>query len=331
MRNLLYIVVLFVAAACSAGGTQDDHGLDEAAALIQSDPATAMERLNGFDVAAFSDSAVMARWALLYSEALVANRISAPSDTIVDIAIDYYGSHNRPEEFRHASRLKTLLHAPAPENALAGALYLQKEKEYMLYREHAARRMTVLVAALVLLAAIAVIVWQRQRMRVKDARAERLVAEASSLKNGMLQNRSLCSDRQAKLERLLSTRFDVIDSLCGTYFESQGTKTERKAIADKVRAHIAEIRSDSGLFADMERCVNDCRDGLLVELRHQLPSISSDDYRLMVYLSCHLSNRSIAALLDENIDVVYKRKSRLKSRLAALGPQYSARFLSVFS
>lgn len=329
MRNLLYIVVLFVVAGCSAGGSQDDSGLDRAAALIQTDPAAALERLNRYDVAGFSDSAVMARWALLYSEALVANRISAPTDTIVNIAIDYYGRHRLDEQFRHASRLKALLHSPGAEtDALAGALYLQKEKEYMLYKERAARSVTALAALIVVLLAAAVIVWQRQRLRIQSAMAGSLVAEASSLKAGLTQNRTLCSDLQGKLERLLSNRFDVIDRLCETYFESQGTRIERKAIADKVRSQIDEMRSDSGLFAEMEKCVNDCRSGLLDDLRRQWPAIRPDDYRLMVYLACNLSNRSIAALLGENIDVVYKRKSRLKARIAELG---SDRFLSVFS
>ena len=66
----------------------------------------ALSALNGMDVSEFEDSATMARWALLYSEAIAANKLSAPTDTIVDIAIDYYGRHNLMSEYQRASMLK---------------------------------------------------------------------------------------------------------------------------------------------------------------------------------------------------------------------------------
>lgn len=108
MRSLLYTVILFAITACGYSGSRPEV-LDEAQQLMQSDPTEALSRLNGVDVSEFQDSATMARWALLYSEALVVNNLSAPTDTIVNIAIDYYGQHNLTDEFDKASRLKELI------------------------------------------------------------------------------------------------------------------------------------------------------------------------------------------------------------------------------
>lgn len=107
MRVLIYIVVLLAVTGCSLSRSRSEV-LEEAQLLMQSDPAAALSKLNAIDVSEFRDSATMARWALLYSEAMVVNRLSAPSDTIVDIAIDYYGRHDLTDEFRKASRLKAL-------------------------------------------------------------------------------------------------------------------------------------------------------------------------------------------------------------------------------
>lgn len=320
MRNLLYIVTLLLLAGCSYASGPVVSGLDDAERLMQTDPAAALERLNAYDVAEFPDSASMARWALLYSEAMVANRLTAPTDTIINIAIDYYGAHRLDEQFRHASRLKALLTSQGSDNALASALYLQKEKEFMLYRERTKREQYLFVGLAVLLIALGVIVWQRQRLKVREAQRQAMVAEAAAL----------CESLQARLRQTLSGRFDIIDGLCETWFESQGTKSERKAIADKVKANIAELQADGALFAEMERSVNDCRDGLLTRLRAEWPAIKPEEYRLMVYLASGLSNRSIAALLGESVDVVYKRKSRLKARIFALDCPQSALFRSVF-
>lgn len=298
MRSLLHIVILLVLAGCGVSATRP-AALDEARRLMTEDPGAALERLNALDLAELDDSATMAEWALLYSEALVANRLTAPNDTIVGIAIEYYGRHGRKQELRTASELKALISGGDHRDELATALYLQKEKEFFLYKERSARELLMLAVLLVLVAAGAAMVWMRQRLRLKQAQNEALMAEASGL--------------ESKLRELLAGRFELIDSLCQTYYESQGTKAERKAVVEMVKREIEAVRTDS--FPRMEQAVNDCRGNLLDKVKECWPDIKPDDYRLLVYLAGSLSSRTISLLLGENVDVVYKRKSRLKARL----------------
>ena len=161
--------------------------------------------------------------------------------------------------------------------------------------------------------AFAVIVWLQQRVRLQSARNEVLLAEASGLKNQLTMSRSAIGDLEIKLHSLLENRFTLIDSLCQTYYESQGTKAERKAIIDKVRREIDALRADA--LPEMEQAVNDCRDNLLYTIKTKYPDIKSDDYQLLVYITCGLSARTISLLIGESVEVVYKRKSRLKARL----------------
>ncbi|MDE6042657.1 MAG: hypothetical protein K2G07_03820 [Muribaculaceae bacterium] len=298
MRSLLHIVILLVLAGCGVSATRP-AALDEARRLMTEDPGAALERLNALDLAELDDSATMAEWALLYSEALVANRLTAPNDTIVGIAIEYYGRHGRKQELRKASELKALISGGDHRDELATALYLQKEKEFFLYKERSARELLMLAVLLVLVAAGAAMVWMRQRLRLKQAQNEALMAEASGL--------------ESKLRELLAGRFELIDSLCQTYYESQGTKAERKAVVEMVKREIEAVRTDS--FPRMEQAVNDCRGNLLDKVKECWPDIKPDDYRLLVYLAGSLSSRTISLLLGESVEVVYKRKSRLKARL----------------
>ncbi len=327
MRSLLYIVILLVAAGCGYSGNRP-KALDEAQRLMHTDPTAALDRLNGVDVSEFQDSATMARWALLYSEALVANRLSAPTDTIVDIAVDYYRRHRLTDEYRKASRLKALMQSSGDADALATALYLQKEKEFLLYKERVRRRTYMYAGFLILLAGAGTILWMRQRMKLQASQAEALMAEASGLKSQIDASRGDVCRLETKLHGLLENRFSLIDSLCQTYYETQGTKAERKAIVDKVKGEIESVRADS--FADMEQAVNDCRDNLLTKVRDAWPEIKDSDYRLLVYVASGLSTRTICLLLDESVDVVYKRKSRLKSRLKASVAPDCAEISSIF-
>lgn len=326
MRSLLYISIILIASACGFVDSQSGE-LDVAQNLMQSDPAEALSRLNKLDISEFQDSATMARWALLYTEAMAVNRLSAPSDTIVNIAIDYYGRHNLTEQFQKASHLKDIIKSNESD-ALTSALYLQKEKEFLLYKERANRRLLTFICIFIIFAAIAIILWMRQRIKLQQLQNETLMAEASGLKNRIEQSCGDVDRLETKLHGLLENRFTLIDSLCQTYYESQGTKIERKAIIDKVKNEIESVRTDS--FPKMEQAVNDCRNNLLVKIKSCYPEIKPEDYQLLVYLAGRLSTRTISLLLGESVDVIYKRKSRLKSRLKNIAEANSADISAIF-
>lgn len=313
MRCLLYIVLLLTISACGYSSTQPPMALDEAQRIMHSNPSAALSKLNEVDVSEFKDSATMARWALLYSEALAVNRLSAPTDTIVNIAIDYYGRHNLTDEFNKASRLKAQILSSDESDALATALYIQKEKEFLLYKERAQRGVYMFVSLIILLVAAGIIIWMRQCMKMQHLQNETLIAEASGFKDQIEASRGDVSRLEMKLHGLLERRFSLIDSLCQTYYESQGTKSERKAIIDKVKTEIESVRTDS--FPEMEQAVNDCRDNILVKIKESYPNIKTADYMLLVFLASGLSTRTISLLLGESVEVIYKRKSRLKSRI----------------
>lgn len=314
MRGLIYLIVLLFATGCCFSKPHL-RAFDEAESLMQSDPAAALSKLNALDVSEFQDSATLAHWALLYSEAMVVNRLAAPTDTIVNIAVDYYGRHNFAEEYRKASQLKALLQKTDDADALATALYIQKEKEILLYKEKAKSRLELSALIITLIVACGLIVWLRQRLKLKCAQNDALMAEACGLKCSIDASRGDVGRLESKLHSLLEGRFALIDSLCQTYYESQGTKTERNAIVNKVKCEIEAVRADS--LPEMEQAVNDCRNNLLVAVKNSFPAIKTDDFQLLVYLASGLSTRTISLLLGESIEVIYKRKSRLKSRLNA--------------
>jgi len=318
MRWLLYIVLVMVLAGCT-DEMRHQNALDEAEAMIVSRPQEALARLNDVEVSALHDSAMMARWALLYGEAMVANNLHAPTDTIINIAISYYDAHAIDAQLQRARMLKDRLTAPAGTayDADATSLYLQKEREYYTLKERMGRERLVLCALIVLVVAVGVILWQRQRLRLNRLRTDAMMAEVSGLKSQINQRDHECSNMASALSVLLERRFALLDSLCATYYESQGTKAERKAVSERVKAEIEAVRSDDAMLAEMERTVNDCRGGMLSALKEAMPDIRPVDYRLAMYLACGLSYRTIALLMDESVDTLYKRKSRLKGRLKA--------------
>lgn len=329
MRTLLYIVLALVVSGCAASSSSHVKRLDEAQRLMAGNPREAFERLNAIDVSEFDDSATMARWALLYSEAMVANNLTAPSDSIVNIAVDYYGHRNLTDELNKARRLKELILGET-DNALVTALYLQKEKEFMLFKERIKRERYMLFGLIILTMSAGVILWQRQRMKIQSIKNDALMSEASALRYHIDAATDDMGRLQSTLSHVLEKRFTLIDSLCQTYYESQGTKSERKAIIENVKGQIESLKTDESAFAEMERTVNECRGNILHRIKADYPDIKNDDYRLATYLACGLSNRTISLLLGETVEVIYKRKSRLKIRLKEKCTDGNADIMSIF-
>lgn len=331
MQKLLYIFFILLLSGCTMSSSFSRQ-LDDAQSLLGTNPQEAYEQLNALDISEIDDSSDMARWAMLYSEAMVANNLKAPSDTIINIALSYYNHHNLKDQLNRAKELRTLLDTDSKAGCdnLIAALYIQKEREYSLYRERLTRERYTFAGIIILILAVSVIVWQRQRLKMQNLRAETLLAEASGLRSLLSVREADCSGLEEKVEKLFSKRFELIGKLCDTFYEAQGTKTERKAIAEQVKKEIESLKTDSGTMAEIETSVNECRNGILTKLKADMPSITEDDYQLMTLLSCGFSNRAISMLLGETIEVIYKRKSRLKSKLKSGGLENEALYLSVF-
>ena len=184
------------------------------------------------------------------------------------------------------------------------------------------------LSLVILLLAAGIIVWMYQRLKIRSLQNEALIAEASGLRIQINAGRDAVGRLEKKLRGLLENRFALIDSLCQTYYESRDTKIERKAIIEKVKSEIESVRTDS--FDKMEQAVNDCRDNILFTVKDLYPEIKQEEYQLLIYLACGLSTRTISLLIGESVDVVYKRKSRLKARLKEVVMQSCPEIMTVF-
>lgn len=94
-----------------------------------------------------------------------------------------------------------------------------------------------------------------------------------------------------------------------------------------VKSQIETISKDAAVFAEIENDVNVCRNGIAGNVKSLL---KPEEYRLFVFLACGLSNRTIALLMGERIEVIYKRKSRLKAKISGLQLRDNASFADIF-
>ena len=72
---------------------------------------------------------------------------------------------------------------------------------------------------------------------------------------------------------------------------------------------------DAIAIKKMEEFINRYRDDLMVKFNKSFPDFSKSEVTLYMYVVLGFSARAISIFLNENIDVIYNRKSRLKQKI----------------
>ena len=128
------------------------------------------------------------------------------------------------------------------------------------------------------------------------------------------------SETQHIINNLLASRFDVIDGLCKTIYESRGTGLDKKKISAEIEKLIKQFSSDSQKIAELETFANEHYSNIITSFKTDLPNLKEADYLLFLYTTLGFSITAIALFLnEEKVDAVYNRKARLKNKIRNLG------------
>lgn len=139
------------------------------------------------------------------------------------------------------------------------------------------------------------------------------------------------SEKQKAINELFEQRFTTLDNLCNTYYEYQGTKNEQAKIYNDVMKLISELGTDNRTLKELEYNVNLYKNNLMTEFRQAFPEISESDCTLYLYVVSGFSSRAISILIDEKIEVVYNRKSRLKQKISKCTAPNKELFLQYYN
>ncbi len=170
--------------------------------------------------------------------------------------------------------------------------------------------------------------YMRYRIRLKNEEINRYMATVHELRSTLKQHDD---DMSPLLERLLKDRLQLIDELGNMYYEQPGTGKRQEMIYRKVKNVIEDLSDNEKTLDELEDIVNKCRNGIMTRLRREMPELKEKDFKLACYLFAGFSNRVICVFTGDRIENVYKRKSRLKARIAASDTPGCRAFLDTMS
>lgn len=216
---------------------------------------------------------------------------------------------------------------------VSGAVHEYEQRRGQLARERMMheRMAWVAFAILVVVAAGVVVLLYRSRLRRQQLHRESVIAKADLLSADLAREKETNTQLSGMARELFKQKFGIVNRLCSAYYEGMGIKLEKKRIVAEVEGILKDISENPDTMKELEEYVDKYASGLMTDFRTDFPTMKPEDYRLFLYSAIGLSSRSIAIFLDEKIDVIYNRRSRLKARIRELGEDRASRYLAYLS
>ena len=165
----------------------------------------------------------------------------------------------------------------------------------------------------------------RNMLQIKESEAQEMQDVINStMEHHKAENEAM----QNAISNLFEQRFATIDRLSSTYYEYQGTVNEKHKIYTNVMELVSGLGSDQKTLKELESFVNTYRDNLMSRFRETFPEIKESDCILYLYSVAGFSARAISIFINEKLEVVYNRKSRLKQKISRSSSIEKEKFMS---
>ncbi len=191
--------------------------------------------------------------------------------------------------------------------------YIVQQAEYDSYIAQQKRNKLYFYIAFLLLGIVTGSIILYQRWQNKNQEIEKNLQLAQGIRDTLRIKECQLSEMGSQIQALFSQQFNAIDELCKVYFEVKDTKAEKDHVYKEVMKQINDLGTKE--VSQLEVIVNTYRNQLMAHFRKDFPHLHTDIYQLATYLFAGFSLRAISIIMNEKIENIYNKKSRLKNRL----------------
>lgn len=169
----------------------------------------------------------------------------------------------------------------------------------------------ILIIATIFLCCI--IFWSYSKF-LKNKEKENMIIVQSTFQR-LNEQKYINNEITKSIHELIGKQFESIDNLCNTYYENSGTPKEQKKIYDEVKKQISKLTDSEENTIELEKIINNYLNNLMSNFKKDLPNLKETDYNLYIYSVLGFSARAISLFINEKIEIVYNRKSRLRAKI----------------
>lgn len=205
-----------------------------------------------------------------------------------------------------------------------------ESSEYKVKTRTAGLIAIIILTALVSIIILLLITRYIQRQHEEKDRLLEYVEEIKRQLNDAEQNNDY-SELKRKYLSLYKSRFETIGTLTDQYYQSEGRTDFESLMFKKVTSLINEVKNDSKNRKAFEAMLDNDLDGIMTNIRNEMPKLKELDYSIFSYLIVGFDATTISRLLDESVNNIYARKRRLRIKIEERNPEHAVQFLEMLS
>lgn len=207
--------------------------------------------------------------------------------------------------------------------------FLQNQNELTEVKLQKSRQTMFFIVVVAILVIAIIIIISRTRARMKREELDGYVNLTEDLQRSLYNKEEAISrmgeqlqlqDEQARtmntrLADLMRGRYELLNELTNTYYETSGSKADREAIYQKVKKAIDRMAGNRKEMQELESIVNEYCDNAMMHIHAELPELPYDDTVLLCYIYAGFSAKAIHLFTKNSISNIYSRKSRLREHI----------------
>lgn len=195
------------------------------------------------------------------------------------------------------------------------------------------RNLIIILSIVLAVLVIGIVLWLSfKRIRFQQEEKERYLQYANEIKLQLdAYQKSDYPALKRKYVELFKSRFEMVGSLYEQYTLSYGKKNAEHSIYERVSKIVSSITDDYVNTKLIEDMLDDGLDNIMTNLRSELPSLNEKDYMLFRLMAVGFDVTTISHLLNNSMNSIYIRKSRMKSHIESMNPEHKSQFMSILS
>ena len=160
--------------------------------------------------------------------------------------------------------------------------------------------------------------------------AERNIQTLSEKLSDAAEKEQALMRLRAKYVQVNKQQYAQLNKLCRRYFESGKSSKESD---DNIYAEVKKILAilDEPNQKELESMLDDNLDGIMTKLRAAIPDTTEKDFRFISFLILGFDTKTIARMMDYNVNTVYTKRYNIKEKIARLDDENKALFSELIS
>lgn len=223
--------------------------------------------------------------------------------------------------------------------------YFKTKASYANLKARSRSIIAILLISLLMLIICFIVISFKRRIEKKNNEIELFLEQVTGLKNDIdqrvaeaavmmsaidMKDNNIRSMEESVAE-LFSKQYKFLDRMCSVYYETHGFGKDKDAIYKQVKKEIERFSTDKRFLRELESILNLHLNGVMKDIRSELPHLSEMDFRLLCFLLAGFSAKAISVFTGDSTGNIYVRKSRLKNEIQAIDPQISSKILAYLS